>query len=107
MQKILLNNGEYIPNSVFGVFLIEDANVCERAVLQAFEAGYRHIDTANAYMNERAVGRAMQKSGLKREEIYLTTKIWPTMYTTELAKKAIDETLARLDIPYIDLLLLH
>ena len=107
MKEVTLNNGQKMPTSAFGVYLITDAEVCEKSVLDAFKSGYRHIDTANAYMNEKAVGRAMQKSGLKREEIYLTTKIWPTMYKTELAKKAIDETLMRLDTPYIDLLLLH
>lgn len=107
MKEITLNNGLKMPTSAFGVFLMNDAKVCENAVLDAFKIGYRHIDTANAYMNEKAVGRAMQKSGLSRDEIYLTTKIWPTMYKTELAKKAIDETLMRLDTPYIDLLLLH
>lgn len=107
MQKFKMNNGLEIPSVGFGVFMITDPDECERCVLDAFRMGYRHIDTANAYMNERAVGRAMKKSGLPREEIFLTTKIMPCDFGYEKTKKAIDSTLARLDTPYIDLLLLH
>lgn len=101
-----LNNGTEIPGIGFGVFMMSP-DECESAVLEAFKDGYRLIDTANAYMNERAVGRAMKKSGLPRKEIYLTTKIMPIDFGYEKTKAAIDATLKRLDTPYIDLLLLH
>ena len=101
-----LNNGIEIPRIGFGVFMMSP-DECEAAVLEAFRDGYRLIDTANAYMNEKAVGRAMKKSGLQREEIYLTTKIMPIDFGYEKTKAAIDSTLRRLDTPYIDLLLLH
>ncbi len=107
MESFKLNNGYEIPQIGFGVFMITDPVECEKAVLDAFSAGYRLIDTANAYMNERAVGRAMKKSGLKREEIFLTTKIMPQDFGYEKTKVAIEKTLARLDTSYIDLLLLH
>lgn len=76
MQTFKLNNGYEIPQIGFGVFMMSPEE-CEKAVLEAFEAGYRLIDTANAYMNERAAGRAIKKSGLSREDIFLTTKIMP------------------------------
>lgn len=107
MRTFQLNDGHEIPSVGFGVYMITDPDQCETSVLEALHAGYRHIDTANAYMNERAVGRAMKKSGLDREELFLTTKLWPTDYGYEKTKKAIEATLARLDTPYIDLLLLH
>lgn len=106
MQTFKLNNGREIPQIGFGVFMMSPEE-CEKAVIEAFEAGYRLIDTANAYMNERAVGRAMKKSGLAREEIFLTTKIMPQDFGYAKTKTAIDKTIARLDTPYIDLLLLH
>ncbi|MBU3202413.1 aldo/keto reductase [Clostridium estertheticum] len=106
MNKININNGLEIPALGFGVFMLNPEE-CEKCVMEALSIGYRHIDTANAYMNERAVGRAMKKSGLKREEIFLTTKIMSCDFGYEKTKKAIDATLARLDTPYIDLLLLH
>lgn len=106
MQTFKLNNGREIPQIGFGVFMMSPEE-CEKAVLEAFEAGYRLIDTANAYMNERAVGRAMKRYGLAREEIFLTTKIMPQDFGYAKTKTAIDKTLARLDTPYIDLLLLH
>lgn len=106
MKTYKLNNGIDIPRIGFGVFMMSP-DECESAVLKAFQAGYRLIDTANAYMNERAVGCAMQKSGLPREEIYLTTKIMPIDFGYEKTKAAIDATLRRLDTSYIDLLLLH
>ncbi|MBE6474683.1 MAG: aldo/keto reductase [Actinomyces succiniciruminis] len=106
-QTFKLNNGYEIPQIGFGVFMITDPDECERAVLDALAAGYRLIDTANAYMNERAVGRALKKSGLEREEIFLTTKIMPQDFGYTRTRTAIDKTLARLDTPYIDLLLLH
>lgn len=106
MKEQTLNNGMKMPTIGFGVFMMSPGE-CEKAVLEAFQTGYRHIDTANAYMNEKAVGRAMKKSGLPREEIYLTTKIMPLDFGYEKTKAAIDATLKRLDTPYIDLLLLH
>lgn len=105
-KTYILNNGTEIPRIGFGVFMMTP-DECESAVLEALKDGYRLIDTANAYMNERAVGRAMKKSGLPREEIYLTTKIMPIDFGYEKTKAAIDATLKRLDTPYIDLLLLH
>jgi len=101
-----LNDGNKIPPIGFGVFTMSPEE-CEPAALEAFSAGYRLIDTANAYMNERAVGRAMKKSGLSRDEIYLTTKIMPIDFGYEKTTAAIDSTLKRLDTDYIDLLLLH
>lgn len=106
MRTFKLNDGHEIPVIGFGVFEMTP-DQCEESVVEALHAGYRLIDTANAYMNERAVGRAMKKSGIAREEIFLTTKLMPLDFPYEDAKKAIDETLARLDTPYIDLLLLH
>ena len=103
MEKLKLNNGIEIPNVGIGTFMIESDDA-EKAVEIALKDGYRLIDTANAYMNERAVGRAIKKSGVSREEIFVSTKLWPTVYEDE---KAIDKTLERLDTDYIDLLFLH
>lgn len=104
MEYITLNNGTKIPAAGIGTFLMEPKDA-EAAALSALQNGYSMIDTANAYQNERACGRAISASGLKREEIYLSTKLWPSIYGD--ADKAIDETLARLDTGYIDLLFLH
>ena len=101
-----LNDGHRIPAIGLGVFLMEP-DVCEKACRQAFADGYRLIDTANSYMNEKAVGRAVKKSGLKREEIYLSSKIMPIDFGYEKTQRAIEATLRRLDTPYLDLLLLH
>ena len=103
MKTILLNDGNSIPAVGLGTFLMSPADA-EAATLSAFSLGYRLIDTANAYRNERAVGRAMKKSGLSRDEIFLETKLWPTVYEKD---DAIEDTLRRLDTDYIDLLLLH
>lgn len=103
-KLVKLNSGYNMPTSGIGVFGIEPADA-ERAVEYSLRNGNRLIDTANAYMNEKAVGRAIKKSGVPREEIFLTTKLWVTEYGR--AKEAIDETLKRLDTDYIDLLLLH
>lgn len=104
MKYFDLNNGIKMPMVGIGTYLLspEDA---ENAVYEALKCGYTLIDTANAYMNERAVGRGIKKSGVKREDIFLVTKIWPTEY--ENGDKAIDETLARLGTDYVDLLFLH
>ena len=103
MEKLKLNNGIEIPNVGIGTFMINSDDT-EKAVEFALRDGYRLIDTANAYMNEKAVGRAIRKSGVPREEIFVSTKLWPTVYEDE---KAIDKTLERLDTDYIDLLFLH
>jgi diketogulonate reductase-like aldo/keto reductase len=104
METITLNNGTLIPSAGIGTFLLQPDDA-ERSVVTALQNGYTLIDTANAYMNEKAVGRGIKASGKKREEIYLSTKLWPSVYAT--ADQAIDETLARLDTDYIDLLFLH
>ena len=104
MDYITLNNGTKCPLAGIGTFLMEPADA-EEAVYNALKVGYRLIDTANAYMNERAVGRGIKRSGVAREEIYLSTKLWPSVYAK--ADEAIDATLKRLDVEYIDLLFLH
>jgi diketogulonate reductase-like aldo/keto reductase len=103
MEYLTLNNGNKMPMAGIGVFLLNPEET-ELSVLSALADGIRLIDTANGYMNEKAVGRAMKKSGVAREDIFLVTKLWPTVYTDE---NAIDETLARLGTDYIDLLFLH
>ena len=103
MEYATLNNGLKMPMAGIGTFLLSP-DEAEASVLAALEDGYRLIDTANAYVNEKAVGRAMKKSGLKREEIFLETKLWPSFYEDE---EAVDKTLERLGTDYIDLLLLH
>lgn len=103
MEYATLNNGIKMPMAGIGTFLLEPDDA-EKSVISALKDGYRLIDTANAYMNEKAVGRAMKKSGLKREEIFLETKIWPSFYEQE---DAVDKTLERLDTDYIDLMLIH
>ena len=103
MEYLTLNNGNKMPMAGIGVFLLKPEET-ELSVLSALTDGIRLIDTANGYMNERAVGRAIAKSGVAREDIFLVTKLWPTVYTDE---NAIDETLARLGTDYVDLLFLH
>lgn len=103
MKEIKLNNGIEIPNVGIGTYMIEPDDA-ERAVEFALKDGYQLIDTANAYQNEKAVGRAMKKSGVPRENIFVSTKLWPAVYEDE---NAVDDTLKRLDTNYIDLLFLH
>lgn len=103
MEFITLNNGVKMPAEGIGTFLLTP-DEAETAVLSALKDGARLIDTANAYCNEKAVGRAMKKSGLQREEIFLETKLWPSFYEQP---DTVYKTLARLDTPYIDLLLIH
>ena len=103
MEFATLNNGVKMPMAGIGTFLLSP-DEAEASVLSALEAGYRLIDTANAYVNEKAVGRAMKKSGVHREEIFLETKLWPSFYEQE---DAVEKTLERLDTDYIDLLLIH
>lgn len=106
MQTFVLNNGISVPAVGFGTFKAT-GDVCEDAVANALGAGYRIIDTANIYMNERAVGRGIARSGVPREEIFLTSKLWPIQFPYKKAVRAIDETLARLGTGYLDLMLLH
>ena len=103
MEYISLNNGVKMPMAGIGTFLLSP-DEAEASVLSALKCGYRLVDTANAYVNEKAVGRAMKRSGLPREEIFLETKVWPSFYEQD---DAVDQTLARLDTAYIDLLLIH
>lgn len=103
MEYATLNNGVKMPMAGIGTFLLSP-DEAEASVLSALADGYRLIDTANAYVNEKAVGRAMKRSGLQREEIFLETKIWPSFYEQA---DAVDKTLTRLGTEYIDLLLIH
>lgn len=103
MEYITLNNNIKMPVAGIGTFLLTP-DEAEASVLSALQCGYRLIDTANAYVNEKAVGRAIRKSGVPREDIFLETKLWPSFYEED---NAIDKTLERLDTDYIDLLLIH
>ena len=104
---ITLNDGNKIPQFGLGVFQIPGNEKTKEACLEAFKLGYRHIDTAHAYQNERGVGQAVKESGIPREEIWITTKLWPSEYGEGKTAKAIDKMLERLQTDYIDLLLLH
>lgn len=104
---LTLNDGNKIPQFGLGVYLIRGDEATEKACLNALKLGYRHIDTAHAYQNERGVGAAIKKSGISRQEIWITSKLWPSEYGEEKTLLAIDKMLARLDTDYIDLLLLH
>ncbi|MGC5221542.1 aldo/keto reductase [Micromonospora sp. DT81.3] len=106
MESITLNSGARMPQLGIGVYQVRSAD-CGPALASAFAAGYRSVDTANAYLNERAVGEAIRNSGLPREDVFLTSKLWPPNYPYEKAVAAIDGTLRRLATDYIDLLLLH
>lgn len=107
MEYTVLNNGVKMPLEGFGVFQVPDPAQCEQAVFDAIQSGYRLIDTAAAYMNEEAVGKAIAKSGVPREEIFLTTKLWVQDAGYESAKKAIQTSLDKLGVSYIDLYLIH
>lgn len=107
MEFVTLNNGIKMPLEGFGVFQIPDAAECERVVLDAIESGYRLIDTAAAYMNEEAVGKAIEKSGVQREELFIVTKLWVQDAGYEDAKKAFNTSLEKLGIEYVDLYLIH
>lgn len=107
MQTVKLNNGVEMPVIGYGVFQIEDANECERCVLDALDAGYRLIDTAQAYYNEEAVGRALKKTSVPREEIFLTTKVWVTEFGYEKTKASVLESMRKLQVEYLDLVLIH
>lgn len=107
MKYVELNNGIKMPILGYGVFQISDQEECERCVLDAIEVGYRLIDTAQAYGNEEAVGNAIKKCGVPREELFITTKVWISNAGYENAKKSIEESLKKLQLDYLDLLLIH
>ena len=107
MEYTTLNNGIKMPMVGFGVFQIPDPAVCQEVVEEAIKTGYRLIDTAQAYGNEEAVGKAIKASGVPREELFITTKLWIADMSYEGAKKAFAESLAKLDLEYVDLYLLH
>lgn len=107
MEYKKLNNGVEMPLLGFGVFQVPDAAECEKVVGEALETGYRLIDTAAAYMNEEAVGKAIAKSGIKRDELFITTKLWIQDAGYENAKKAFYTSLEKLGLDYLDLYLIH
>lgn len=106
-NPIVLNNGIPMPRIGYGVFRMTDATACEEAVLQAIQCGYRLIDTAAAYENEEAVGRAIRRCGVPREELFITTKLWVTDTSYEEAKRGFTRSLERLGLDYVDLYLIH
>lgn len=106
MEYIRLNNGVEVPLLGYGVFLVSP-DQCERCVSEALEVGYRHIDTAQAYYNEEGVGQAISKSGIDRNELFITTKVWISNAGEAKAARSIDESLRKLHTDYIDLLLIH
>jgi 2,5-diketo-D-gluconate reductase A len=107
MQTVKLNNGIEMPLLGFGVFQMTDAAECERAVIDAIETGYRLIDTAASYQNETQVGNALKKSGIAREELFVTTKLWLQDTHYEGAKAQFERSLNRLQLDYVDLYLIH
>lgn len=107
MEYATLNNGIQMPLEGFGVFQVPDPAQCENAVLDAISSGYRLIDTAAAYMNEEAVGAAIKKCGVPREELFITTKLWVQDASYEAAEKAVQTSLDKLGLDYIDLYLIH
>lgn len=107
MQTVTLNNGVKMPIIGFGVYQIPDAEECENAVYEALAAGYRLIDTAAGYLNEKAVGRAIKRSGVPREELFITTKLWVQDAGYESAKLAFSKSLSKLQLDYLDLYLIH
>ncbi|MGE7828999.1 aldo/keto reductase [Paenibacillus sp. NPDC093718] len=107
MQSVTLNNGVKMPIIGFGVYQVPDAEECENAVYEALMAGYRLIDTAAGYLNEEAVGRAIKRSGVPREELFITTKLWVQDAGYESAKLAFAKSLKKLQLEYLDLYLIH
>lgn len=107
MQTVTLNNGVKMPIIGFGVYQVPDAEECERAVYEALTTGYRLIDTAAGYLNEEAVGRAIKRSGIPREELFITTKLWVQDASYESAKLAFAKSLKKLQLDYLDLYLIH
>ena len=106
MNEIKLSNGVLMPQMGYGVYQIEPED-CERCVMDAISVGYRMIDTAQAYLNEEAVGKAWKKSGIRREDLFLVNKVWHSNYGEGQTMKSIDESLRKLQTDYIDLMLLH
>ncbi|HEX5154369.1 MAG TPA: aldo/keto reductase [Parafilimonas sp.] len=107
MQNVRLNNGVEMPVLGFGVFQVRDLDECERSVFDAIETGYRLIDTAQSYENEEAVGKAIKRSGVAREELFITTKVWIQSNGYEGTKEAFENSLKRLQLDYLDLYLIH
>lgn len=107
MEFLTLSNGVKMPQEGFGIFQIPDHKEAKRCVLDALDTGYRLIDTAAAYMNENAVGKAVRESGVKREDVFVTSKVWVQDMNYEGAEKAIDASLSKLGFDYLDLMLLH
>ena len=106
-EKLTLNNGIAMPKIGYGVFRMTDSAQCEEAVVQAIHAGYRLIDTAAAYGNEEAVGRAIRRCGVPREELFITTKLWITDTSYEGAKRGFARSMEHLSLDYLDLYLVH
>src|SRR5436305_10194987 len=107
MQKVVLNNGLEMPILGFGVFQMTDLEDCERSVYDAIRTGYRLIDTAASYGNEEAVGKAIKRSGVPREELFVTTKLWIQDAGDERTRPAFERSLQRLGLEYLDLYLIH
>ncbi|MBO7139582.1 MAG: aldo/keto reductase, partial [Prevotella sp.] len=107
MEHVTLNNGVKMPMIGFGVFQMNDQKVCQQAVETAIEVGYRSIDTAASYMNEEAVGAAVKASGVKREEMFVTTKLWVQDHEYDDTLRAFDTSMAKLGLDYLDLWLIH
>lgn len=107
MEYITLNNGVKMPKAGFGVFQVSGQKECEQAVLDAIEVGYRLLDTAQAYGNEEAVGNAIKASNVDRKDLFITTKVWVTNYGYEKAKASVEESLQKMQLEYLDLVLLH
>ncbi|MGG4401778.1 aldo/keto reductase [Paenibacillus amylolyticus] len=107
MQTVTLNNGVKMPIIGFGVYQVPDADECENTVYEALKAGYRLIDTAAGYLNEEAVGRAIKRSGIAREELFITTKLWIQDAGYESAKRAFAKSLSKLQLDYLDMYLIH
>ena len=105
--RLTLNDGNIIPQFGFGTYMIEGDVETEKVCSEALSLGYRHIDTAHAYQNERGVGEAVRKSGIPREDVWVTSKLWPSEYGEGVTSEAVDKMLDRLGTGYIDLLLLH
>ena len=107
MQTVVLNNGQEMPILGFGVFQMADLAECERSVVDAIQTGYRLLDTAASYGNEEAVGKAIKRCGVPRQELFVTTKLWISDTGYEKAKRAFDRSLQRLGLDYLDLYLIH
>ena len=107
MEFVTLNNGLKMPKVGFGVYQIKNQEQCKQAVLDAIDVGYRLIDTAQSYGNEEAVGKAIQETSVPRNELFITTKVWISNYGYEKAKASVEESLKKMQLDYIDLVLLH